>query len=105
MTLQDYIHWPVAMHLDVAAAAIAVVALLYARKADKNREQLNIETMRVRIYNLVKDVDTISEIKPARHNLLLMKREFIAAAQAEIEPQRRLLSRGEGGRASKGQRA
>jgi hypothetical protein len=189
MTIQDYIHLPVAMHLDVAAAAIAVVALLYARKADKNREQLNIETMRVerdndlirwinsvieiivemefilrewngpadgktivaktkpylvklaaaidqgrlyfpkfsldivpedstepeqighgppildhliRIYNLVNDVDTISEIKPARHNLLLMKREFIAAAQAEIEPARRLLVRGKQGQGSKG---
>jgi hypothetical protein len=189
MTLQDYVHLPVALHLDFAAALIAIAALLYARKADRNREQLNIETMRVerdndlirwinsvieiiveiefilrewngpsdgkaivaktkpylvklaaaidqgrlyfpdfsldivpgestepsqighgppildhliKIYNLVKDVDTLSEIKPARHDLLVMKRKFIAAAQAEIEPQRRLLFRGRKGQGSKG---
>jgi hypothetical protein len=192
MSFERFFHWPIDLHLDFAAALIALLALWFARKADRNREQLNIETMRVerdndlirwinsvidviveiefilrewkgpsdgttiltktrpflvklaaaidqgrlyfpdfsldvvpgedndpaqighgppildhliRIYNLVKDVDTYDEIKPARHSLLIMKREFIAAAQAEIEPQRRLLSRGGNGQASKGRTA
>jgi len=189
-----WLHFPqfddkIALHLDFAAAAIAVAALWFSWRADRNRELMNIETMRVerdndliswinsvieiivemefilrewsgpsdgkaivaktrpylvklasaidqgrlyfpnftldivpgestepaqighgppildhliRIYNLVKDVDTVSEIDPARRDLLLKKREFIAAAQAEIEPNRRLLVRGQKGQASKG---
>jgi hypothetical protein len=189
-----WLHFPsledkIALHLDFAAAAIALLALWYARKSDKTRELMNIETMRVerdndlirwinsvieiivemefilrewngpsdgkaivaktkpylvklaaaidqgrlyfpnfsldvvpgestepaqighgppildhliRIYNLVKDVDTVSEIDPARRDLLLKKREFISAAQAEIEPRRRLLFRGYEGQGNKG---
>ena len=192
-----WLHFPsledkIALHLDFAAAAIALLALWYARKSDRNRELMNIETMRVerdndlirwinsvieiiveiefilrewsgpsdgkaivaktkpylvklaaaidqgrlyfpnfsldivpgednepsqighgppildhliRSYNLVKDVDTRGEVKPARHDLLLMKRQFIAAAQAEIEPHRRLLVRGQAGQGSKGRQS
>ena len=192
MTVKDIIHWPIALHLDFAAAFIAVAALWFSLRADRNRELMSIETMRVerdndlirwinsvieiivemefilrewggpadgkeivartkpylvklaaaidqgrlyfpnfsldivpgestepeqighgppildhliRIYNLVKDVDRVSEIKPARLDLLLRKREFIAAAQAEIEPNRRLLVRGGQGQASKGHKS
>ena len=179
----------IALHLDFAAAVIAVAALWFSLRADRNRELMNIETMRVerdndlirwinsvieiivemefilrewtgpsdgkaiaaktrpfliklaaaidqgrlyfpnfsldvipgestepeqighgppildhliRIYNLVKDVDTVGEINPARLDLLMKKRQFIAAAQAEIEPHRRLLFPGSKGQGSKG---
>jgi hypothetical protein len=189
MAVKDIIHWPIALHLDFAAAFIAIAALWFSLRSDRNRELMSIETMRVerdndlirwinsvieiivelefilrewsgpsdgkaivgktkpylvklaaaidqgrlyfpnfsldvvpgestepsqighgppildhliRIYNLVKDVDTVGEINPARRDLLMKKREFIAAAQAEIEPRRRLLFRGYEGQGSKG---
>jgi hypothetical protein len=47
MDIKDIVHWPVALHLDLAAALIAAAALWFSWWSSRNQERINIESMRI----------------------------------------------------------